>query len=211
MPARYRKFTASWKAVNLNWEYRLWDRDSLRLVLEQRWSGLLPAFDGTPWPGAQADIGRYAVLEAHGGLYADVDTLCVRSIDRLLRPPRATLVVQDYPPPQFYVPGDPPFKWVTNSIILSAAGHPIWRPVLTEISTFWDLGPFWWLITGPGMFRRHAAEHADQHPEDVEVQGPPRIVTSYTRPEWRMRLEAMVDPRALVLDFNDSARASPPW
>lgn len=66
----------SWKDKNPEYEYRIWDDRAARKLIEERYPELLPAFNNHMAPVQRADVFRYAVIHAFGGVYADIDVMC---------------------------------------------------------------------------------------------------------------------------------------
>src|SRR3546814_11744471 len=64
--------------------FTLWTDATLRALVAERFPELLPAFDGYAAPISRADLGRYLVLAAFGGVYADLDCECLAPIAPLL-------------------------------------------------------------------------------------------------------------------------------
>lgn len=79
LPERFEKMVASWKEHHPDWQYILWDDESLNsftLVNQE-------LFDSTSNYGAKADILRYEILQRFGGLYVDIDYECLKPFDEL--------------------------------------------------------------------------------------------------------------------------------
>jgi mannosyltransferase OCH1-like enzyme len=92
----FQKIINTWKDHNPNYEYRLVDS-------EERASFIQEHFDENVYnayckilPGAfKSDLWRYCALYIYGGFYADIDTLCMGSIDRLLKEDTTFVAVVD--------------------------------------------------------------------------------------------------------------------
>lgn len=80
-PAIFKASQESIKRLHPDWEYRLWtDADIPGLKLyNQKYYDLTPNF------GAKADILRYELLARYGGIYLDVDFICIKPLDWLLK------------------------------------------------------------------------------------------------------------------------------
>ena len=79
LPASYRTWTDSWVLKNQGWDYILWDKKAIfnfGLVNEE-------AFIHSPSLGVKSDIARYEILERFGGVYADTDFECIRSMNTI--------------------------------------------------------------------------------------------------------------------------------
>ena len=155
---------------------------------------------------AKADVGRYALLQARGGLYADMDTECIRPVAGMLDHRSPSIFFQIY---------DRPWPWVrflavqyqriVNSIIASAPGHPIWSEVRVEIES----RPSSWFVpfrTGPGMFWPVVKSYAEQNLQDVGFWDHRQILTAFYLPRAYMRWYSSVRRKICVLDFNDTGR-----
>ena len=77
-------FVDTWKEKNAEYAYKFYDDDMCDKFMKE--------FDVRTWkayrriiPGAfKADLWRYCVLYKYGGIYADIDTLCIGKIDDFL-------------------------------------------------------------------------------------------------------------------------------
>ncbi|HET6486776.1 MAG TPA: glycosyltransferase [Spirochaetia bacterium] len=98
VPERYDDLRRSWKERNPGWEHRFWDDASIRALVAGRYPWFLSVYDGYRYLHQRVDSGRYFILYEQGGVYADLDTECLRPMDRLLRQyPRAGLLVSEQP------------------------------------------------------------------------------------------------------------------
>jgi hypothetical protein len=77
--------TKSWKTHNPNYEYILFDRtDRINFIKQHFDESVLNTYNRLI-PGAfKADLFRYCLLYKNGGVYVDIDTLCMESIDTFL-------------------------------------------------------------------------------------------------------------------------------
>lgn len=120
----------SWKRHNPAWEYRFWTDEDLAAFIARDYPALLPLFETAPHGVQKADIARYLLLHKFGGLYADIDTQCYRSLDLLTDENR---VVLSQEPEEHWahakMRGMPMI--IFNGTIASPAGHPFW-PLVTE-------------------------------------------------------------------------------
>jgi hypothetical protein len=74
-----------WKTFNPDYEYLLMDdNDCMQFIRENFDDSVLQAYTRII-PGAlKADLWRYCVLYIHGGVYVDLDTICVNSLDKFI-------------------------------------------------------------------------------------------------------------------------------
>lgn len=78
-PDVFKKWQKTWLEKNPGWEYKLWTDADIKIFKFKN----KKFFDAeTNW-GAKSDILRYAILEEFGGVYADTDCQCIKSLDLL--------------------------------------------------------------------------------------------------------------------------------
>ncbi len=76
----------SWSEMNPDFEVRFFDDEACRAALATDFgSRARAAFDALPAGAFRADLWRYGALAAHGGVYADIDTVCRRPLRHLIR------------------------------------------------------------------------------------------------------------------------------
>ncbi|MEX3007447.1 glycosyltransferase [Hoeflea sp. TYP-13] len=133
IPDKYRELVDSWKSQHPGWTYRLWtDKDLDRLIAENC-PDFLDQFRAYGNPVQRADAGRYMILYMHGGVYADLDTLCHKPFDLLCNEERIVLA---HEPAEHF---DAHCKVrnldhvLFNGIIASPKGHPFWVMMLEEM------------------------------------------------------------------------------
>ncbi|KAI8475293.1 MAG: nucleotide-diphospho-sugar transferase [Monoraphidium minutum] len=143
VPARFRGFVASWRALNPGWRHVLWtDADNRRLAA-RRYPWFLGTFDALGRGVMRADAARYMYMHAFGGVYTDLDVECLRPLDDLFAALNASA-----PPPPSRRPGvphgpavvalmgrDAPFSHsLPNAWLASGPGHPLWIEALRAVA-----------------------------------------------------------------------------
>ena len=116
----------SMQAANPGWAHRLWTDAENRALVAARYPWLLAAYDGYPSDIQRADVARYVVVHAHGGVYADLDIECFRPFAPLLARHDASVLLS-------YKQGANFSKGVSNSIFASVAHHPLWDSVFAVL------------------------------------------------------------------------------
>lgn len=74
----------TWRDLNPDWEYRLWNRTSAESLLEEHYPDLLPAHKAYLCEEQRVNAVSYLILHTFGGLYVDMDSECLEPIDRLI-------------------------------------------------------------------------------------------------------------------------------
>lgn len=83
--SRFQEIIDSWKIHNPTYAYTLHDnKDREEFIKTHFPRRVLDAYHSIIPYAYKADLWRYCILYLHGGVFADVDTLCVGSIDEFL-------------------------------------------------------------------------------------------------------------------------------
>jgi mannosyltransferase OCH1-like enzyme len=82
MPEHFKMICANWINLNPGWEYRYVDHIQ-REELINKHPELLEYYNSLV-PFAQADVWRYLVTYENGGVYADMDSVCIKPLDDML-------------------------------------------------------------------------------------------------------------------------------
>jgi mannosyltransferase OCH1-like enzyme len=143
------EWTDSWRIHHPDWLYVLWTGDALLRLAQARYPEFEHFVSSHVSPVVRADYGRLMVLCHWGGLYVDLDYICLKSIDGLLRERRC--VVPEVRP-----------GCVTNSLIAAVPGHPVLRAALQEAvsrGTRLNDKPVQW-VCGPRLLQDVVDRHA---------------------------------------------------
>lgn len=119
----------SWETLNPDWRYMFWSDEDLRRFMATEFPELLPMFDGYARPVQRADLARYCLLKHYGGVYADIDTICMASLEPLAGDPRVVLCEE---PRIHHFPArcrGMRSLWF-NGTMASPPGHPFWDKVI---------------------------------------------------------------------------------
>jgi len=97
MNAMFQKSTSMWKhvAAGMNAHYHMWDANELESLVKQKYAQYWDLYQNVRYPVMRVDIGRFLILHAYGGLYADCDIFPNRSYYE-----QAQLAVQRVPEPK---------------------------------------------------------------------------------------------------------------
>lgn len=196
----------TWKVKNSKWQYFQWNDNSIRSLIKRYHPELLHVYCGYEEMVARADIGRYAILDVFGGIYADMDTICVRPIHNMLCSKGVSLYVQLYDNPICTPSEDSLFEHVANSVIAVTPRHLIWQDVFEKIIQNKDHDINWLQITGPPMFSKCVKRYTEMKPGDVHFLNRRNIITAFYMPKYYMRWYGLLHKDICVLDFNESAR-----
>ncbi|MDE1883789.1 MAG: hypothetical protein KGH70_07410 [Rhodospirillales bacterium] len=140
----------SWVARNPGYAFRRFDDSQARGYIAAKFpSPVLQAYQRTQDMAQKADIFRLALLVAEGGVYANADDRCLRSLEALL-PHGASLVL-----------AQEEFGCAANHFIAASPGHPVLQAALRAVVTAVNRGDneIPWLLSGPGLLTRTLAQH----------------------------------------------------
>ncbi len=80
IPSKLQKYQISWKEKNPNWEYKLWTNETVKNYTFAN-QNLKYLFDLPLTLGERVDVLRYDILYQFGGIYADLDCICLNNFD----------------------------------------------------------------------------------------------------------------------------------
>jgi len=83
LPIVYKKTSQTWKNLNPLWEYKYFNRTQRESFIVDNYPHLVKTYLDEPGV-RQADIWRYCVVHKYGGVYADMDSVCVKPLDYML-------------------------------------------------------------------------------------------------------------------------------
>jgi len=70
----------SWQVMNPEWKYVLWDKAACDEIISTSFPEMKNAYSRASYV-IKSDICRVAILIKYGGIYTDLDTLCLKSYD----------------------------------------------------------------------------------------------------------------------------------
>jgi inositol phosphorylceramide mannosyltransferase catalytic subunit len=85
VPSNYDAWSRSFRHHNPRYECMIWDDLDNREFVAEQFPWFLPFYDRYPKEIFRADAVRYFFLYKFGGLYADMDTECLKPLDPILR------------------------------------------------------------------------------------------------------------------------------
>lgn len=144
----------TWQATHPNWDHRLWREADLDWLTNQEMFDR--AEEITPHVGQlRADIARYEILHAFGGVYVDCDMESRKPLDPLMDD-TCWAAWEDG-------------EYVNNAMLASVPGHPLWADVIEALPASVRRNRRFRpnRMTGPHLFTPHALRHGiTVHPAD---------------------------------------------
>lgn len=108
----------SWRELNPDWEYRLWTDADLEEFVRTEFPNFLPIYLGYDATIKRVDSVRYLIMKRLGGVFVDLDFICLRPLETLLE---GMLLVFGQQCANHLFPGA-----ICNAFMASAPGHPFW-------------------------------------------------------------------------------------
>lgn len=128
LPANYAQWKRACEATNPEWEFKLWtDEDNLKLI-QDHYPELLELYLGYDVTIKRIDMVRYTYLHHYGGVYLDMDMVCLKPFDTEtdFNTSSSFWVARNKPstPSEPYPPTGVAGGW-SNQFMASPIGHPL--------------------------------------------------------------------------------------
>lgn len=127
IPEKWLESSYSFKKKNPNWDYKLWNKKDAYNLIEQHYNWFLNKWINLSKPIEKVDSFRYILMHHYGGIYADLDTNCIKCLDSLLEENNKVMLCGS----NINIPF---IKCVNNCSMLSEANHPFWLELLHNIN-----------------------------------------------------------------------------
>lgn len=150
LPEKYYDWCNSWKTLNPEWDYKLWqEQDILDLLDEPIKSIFLQSKNF----GAKSDIARYVILQKEGGVYCDTDFECIKPLEKIIETCTMFTGTIFSEKPE-----------IANGIIGTIPAHPFLSVILEELKKPVLSGDTDTILntTGPAFLTRTILENKDK-------------------------------------------------
>ncbi|HZP06534.1 MAG TPA: FkbM family methyltransferase [Terracidiphilus sp.] len=191
LPAPYDVWSQTFKSQNPDFTWELWDDNDNRNFIQTKFPWFLKTYDSYRAEIYRADVVRYFYLYTFGGIYADLDTECLRPLSPLLN--RADVILGRMGPSEAFAHSIP------NAIMASKPKQEFWLLVISLLLQFSQNDARPELLTGPVLLKsafdlytakdplwvRLAIDsiRARLSPEQQPLQGPSKIELLSSR-QW---------------------------
>lgn len=118
LPSNFAAWSQSFRTRNPGYECVVWDDADNRSFIAEQFPWFLPWYDAYPKEIFRADVVRLFFLYRFGGLYADMDTECLKPLDPILHA-GDVLLGRMGPDPEFE-------HAVPNAMMAAKPGHLLW-------------------------------------------------------------------------------------
>lgn len=160
----FKNMSATWKSCYPSWKYVLWTDADNRNLVEKHFPWFLQRYNLLPKNIMRADAARYMYMYLYGGIYADLDTECVRPFEPLLNSNPVVLGAME---------GEAllPEGLTQNSFFYSSPRHPLWLYVLKYIFNHDNSGQAE-VITGPNAMMQVVHDYRKVCKDPIKVYEP---------------------------------------
>jgi mannosyltransferase OCH1-like enzyme len=166
VPQHLQRFVRSWTQFQtLEYHFHT-DEDSRRLIANH-FPQYLEQYDRFTRNIERADFARYAIMAVYGGIYADLDMECIRSIEPWLQSTRAVIGTE----PEEHADVYRVERVLCNAILMSPPGHPVWGELMAYIVDNYQPDRDVVYNTGPMAMTRLHQRRPDVY-RDVEITEP---------------------------------------
>lgn len=83
LPSKFSKWSETCRVKNQDWEYVLWTDDDNQALVEKYFPWFVETYNNLPGVINRADVVRNMYMYVFGGVYADLDTECLRNMNGL--------------------------------------------------------------------------------------------------------------------------------
>lgn len=125
LPANFKKWSDTWKKHHPDWTYQFWNDQDLRALIATDFPWFLATYDGYDKHIKRVDAARYFILYKYGGVYADMDFMCLKNLEPTLRGYNIVLGQMG---------NNRGFNHsVPNALMASVPGHAFWKQVIQTL------------------------------------------------------------------------------
>lgn len=154
IPKYLETLSRSWKELNPDYEYHLWGDDEMVTMVKQNYPHMWKIYDSFPEDVQRWDTIRYMILSQFGGIYADLDSECLESLDKLLEEKSCCFGIE---PPQ-HAKNVGVNCLIGNAFMAAVPNQPFFDVVLSEIMNYKSIKnedrSYVLTTTGPLMINR---------------------------------------------------------
>ncbi|MEY8685238.1 glycosyltransferase family 32 protein [Bacteroides sp. AN502(2024)] len=129
LPEKFRALGETWKEHHPDWKYELWDHGRINTFILDFYPQYWNVYQNFKYNIQRWDAIRYLILDKIGGIYADFDTECLKSLDPFLKDKECCFSVE--PQEHAAVLGLP--LLINNAIMMSVPNHAFMKRIIIEV------------------------------------------------------------------------------
>ena len=174
VPRTFLPWMSSWTRHHPHWQHWFWTPEDIRCLFRRRYARLAYLYESYPTQLQRADVMRYFILHAFGGVYVDLDVESLRPLDPLLA--NRSCVLSEEPDEHVYLLHKQEKPNVINTIMACRPGHPLFKELLRNVSSYTGnkdpmvtTGPFYMDSVVTAYIRSRAVPRDRSPIDDVTV------------------------------------------
>ncbi len=188
------EWSASWRELNPGWDFKFWTNRDIAAFVENEYPDFFPTWLLYPKSIMRIDAWRYLLLKLHGGLYVDLDFLCLHPLDEWLSVTDRMLC------------GDEGGGSCCNAFLWAPAPNLPFFDGIEEALIRTETLPNVIHATGPGFLSGYAAERSTL----LEI-APRELLYPVAWHEHALLEELKDQPRSALADIYPQAKAMTFW
>jgi len=142
IPKKYKENIENCKRINIGFEIKIWNGFDCYNLIKKYFPKYVDMYNKLKYPVERCDIIRLMIMYVYGGVYSDVDRICIRSFDVLLKKYKKYNVILGKDNKKFTI---------LNDFIMCSKNHPFILELIKNIKIY-DIGIDYfniYLSTGP--------------------------------------------------------------
>lgn len=140
LPDNFKRWSTECKKIHDDWDHFLWSDDDNRNFIAQEYPNFLPIYDSYDVNIKRVDAVRYFYLYHFGGVYMDLDFVCLKNLDDILKDGKA---IFGYQLKDKNATGS-----IANAFMAAPPKHPLFKILIENLIFTTDLHVL--KATGPG-------------------------------------------------------------
>lgn len=168
------KWSSECKEIHPKWEHKLWTDKENRDFIKSNYTWFLDTYDGYDKHIKRVDSVRYFYLYHYGGVYIDLDIICLKNLEPLLQAGKA---IFGYQFEDKYKEAS-----IANAIMIAPPRHPLFERIIYSLDKYRHGDVI--QCTGPGFLTRVISEYSG---DDIEILDMPALYTH----EWDKKDDSM--------------------
>lgn len=157
LPPNFEKWRNVWLDMCSDYEHKFYTDEDLRDLIKNELPEYLKAYDSFSYNIERVDFSRYAILYLYGGIYADLDTAPLKSLDRWLEENKIVLGTEPVEHRNMY--GNQ--EVLCNALMISPKGDKFWLHLMDYISEHYINNNSPVHTTGPMAITRFRKENPE--------------------------------------------------
>jgi len=121
-PDVWGRYQVTWQTKHPDFQYVLWTDEDLDRFMKTEYPEYYDVYRAYDVHIKRVDVARYFILYHFGGIYADMDTECVRRFYDRLPPGKVSVAESSWPGEKYQ-----------NALMASPKGHPLWLKVFEDL------------------------------------------------------------------------------